>query len=77
MPILQKYTPTLIGACKKAIELSETMVSSWLETNMFSLDPNPKDKAGAVVSRPGISRENLEPWEAHLNRSSSSLGTQD
>jgi hypothetical protein len=59
VPILQKYTPTLIGSCKKAIELSETMVSSWLETNMFSDDPNPKDKAAAVVAALGSPEKTL------------------
>jgi hypothetical protein len=36
VPILNKYTPTLIGNCEKAIKLAESIVGTWLETNMFA-----------------------------------------
>lgn len=45
--IIGKYHPTLLGACKKAIEWSETMVSQWLENNMCNGD---KDKVANIIS---------------------------
>jgi hypothetical protein len=56
------------------------MVSSWLETNMFSDDPNPKDKAAVVVAALGspektlshgrhISIDQAEPWDSRLRLS--------
>jgi ClpP class serine protease len=35
-PIFQKYKPTLIGECTKAIQWSESMVRDWLLSGMFS-----------------------------------------
>jgi len=34
-PIINKYSPTLIGECEKAITWSTEMVRTWLETGMF------------------------------------------
>ncbi|WP_088187520.1 ATP-dependent Clp protease proteolytic subunit [Desulfosporosinus sp. FKA] len=34
--IISKYHPTFIGDCEKAIDWSTELVSSWLETGMFS-----------------------------------------
>lgn len=47
--IIGKYTPTLIGECKHAIDMSKDMVTSWLETGMFKDDDNRKDKAKKIV----------------------------
>src|SRR5690606_9218762 len=47
--ILSKYSPTLIGECEKAIKWSETMVESWLKSNMFDGDADKDDKATAVI----------------------------
>ena len=44
--ILQKYNPTLIGECEKAIKWSKEMVRGWLESNMLKHD---KVKANKVV----------------------------
>nr|DAT55034.1 MAG TPA: periplasmic serine protease [Caudoviricetes sp.] len=44
--ILQKYNPTLIGECEKAIKWSKEMVRGWLESNMLKHD---KVKAQKVV----------------------------
>lgn len=41
--IIGKYHPTLLGACKQAIEWSEKMVESWLKYNMCSEDPKKVD----------------------------------
>ncbi len=38
--IIGKYNPTLLGACKQAIEWSEKMVSEWLKNNMCNGDEN-------------------------------------
>lgn len=59
MPILQRYTPTLIGLCEKAIALSETMVKSWLTTGMFSDAMNPEEKATKVVDALGSHAKTL------------------
>lgn len=34
-PILSKYSPTLVGECKKAIEWAEELVKEWLVSGMF------------------------------------------
>lgn len=47
--ILNKYSPTLIGECEKAIKWSETMVSKWLKDNMFSKDPNKETKVADII----------------------------
>jgi ClpP class serine protease len=59
LPILQKYTPTLIGACEKAIKLSETMVKSWLATGMFADAKNPETSAKKIVSALGSHAQTL------------------
>jgi hypothetical protein len=48
-PIIAKYQPTLIGACEKAIKLSESLVTKWLETGMFNGDPDAAAKSKVVV----------------------------
>jgi ClpP class serine protease len=45
--IISKYHPTLLGACKQAIEWSEKMVNQWLDGNMCNGD---KDKVKKIVS---------------------------
>lgn len=49
--IIQKYHPTFLGECEKAIDLSEMMVKEWLISNMFSdLPPaEAKTKADKIV----------------------------
>ena len=48
-PIIEQYTPTFLGECQKAIELSKELVTEWLETGMFAGDPHAKSKARRVV----------------------------
>ncbi len=36
LPILEKYTPTLVGKCERAVEMAEKIVGSWLETGMLN-----------------------------------------
>src|SRR5258708_6035800 len=59
LPILSKYTPTLLGACEKAITLSETMVKSWLVTGMFADAENPQEKAEEIVAALGSHAQTL------------------
>jgi len=58
-PILQKYTPTLIGACEKAITLSETMVKSWLVSGMFTDAKDPEASANKIISALGSHAQTL------------------
>lgn len=51
--ILSKYSPTLIGECEKAIKWSESMVESWLKSNMFDGDADKDAKATAVIKELG------------------------
>lgn len=48
--IINKYHPTFIGDCKKAIELSEELVKSWLVNGMFNGDPNADQTAQHIVT---------------------------
>ncbi len=47
--VVSKYPPTFIGECAKAIELSETLVASWLSMNMLASDKNREDKVNKIV----------------------------
>ena len=48
-PIFNKYQPTLIGECAKAIQWSETMVKEWLKTGMFRGQADADDKVKKVM----------------------------
>lgn len=50
-PIISKYHPTFIGDCKKAIDWADSIVTKWLEDNMFSGEAKPSSKAKAVVKQ--------------------------
>lgn len=49
--ILSKYHPTLLGECKKAIDLSSEIVLKQLESVMFAGDKNGKEKAKNVIKK--------------------------
>lgn len=51
--ILNKYNPTLIGECQKAITWANTMVAQWLKDNMFEGDGNADSKVGAIIKELG------------------------
>jgi len=44
VPILQKYTPTLLGECANAIKMAEEIVGDWLESGMLKDHPEHKKK---------------------------------
>jgi ClpP class serine protease len=48
--ILQKYSPTIIGECQKAIKWSESMTREWLNTCMFRDDVNAKENIKAILT---------------------------
>ena len=52
-PILQKYSPALIGECEKAIKWAEEMAQRWLETGVFDGDAAATQKAQKVVKELG------------------------
>jgi len=52
-PIIQKYNPTLIGECEKAIQWSEEMTKEWLTTGMLKGDPEAYSKADAIITELG------------------------
>ena len=47
--IISKYPPTFLGDCKKAVEASQKMVRTWLETGMFKDDEDAEDKARNIA----------------------------
>ncbi len=49
LPILPQYGPALLVQSKNALELSEELVSEWLESYMFSGDPKANQKAGKIA----------------------------
>ncbi|MBI5042854.1 MAG: ATP-dependent Clp protease proteolytic subunit [Nitrospirae bacterium] len=64
--VVSKYHPTFIGECQNAIEWSEEIVSSWLETNMFDGVPDAKGKANKVVKNLG-SHEDTKTHARHIH----------
>ncbi|WP_289146695.1 SDH family Clp fold serine proteinase [uncultured Megamonas sp.] len=63
--IINKYPPTFIGECQKAIEWSQSMVTEWLENGMFAGEENAKEKA-EKVSRTLSSHEKHKTHNRHL-----------
>lgn len=66
-PILQKYSPALIGECDKAIKWAEEMAQRWLETGVFDRDPQAKQKAEKVVKELGdhsVTKSHSRHYEA-------------
>lgn len=49
-PIIAKYSPALIGECKKAVDWSIELAKGYLETGMFKDDSNAKEKAEQIVN---------------------------
>lgn len=52
-PILNKYNPTLVGECEKAIEWSEQMVEEWLRANMLNGDQDIDEKIKTIIEELG------------------------
>lgn len=58
-PILQKYQPTLVGECEKAIKWSESLVKEWLRTGMFGAQKNSGRKITKIITELGDHAVNL------------------
>ena len=52
-PIINKYTPTLIGECEKAIKWGNEMVKEWLVTGMFAGESDAASQADHVIAELG------------------------
>lgn len=52
-PIINKYTPTLIGECEKAIAWSNEMTADLLRTGMFAEEDNPQEKIDRILQELG------------------------
>lgn len=50
-PIIGKYHPTLVGDCKKAIDMSNEIVEKWLSNCMFNGDSDGPKKAKLIVEK--------------------------
>jgi len=64
--IIGKYHPTFIGECQNAINWSQQIVASWLETGMFDRDPNAKLIAKKIVNEL-TDRANMKTHSRHLS----------
>ncbi len=51
--VINKYPVGLVGTCEKAIEWSEQIACSWLETGMFANEADPAAKAKSVIDEIG------------------------
>ncbi len=58
-PILQKYHPTLVGECEKAIKWSESLVREWLGTAMFSSSKDKDQRIKTILTELGDHALNL------------------
>lgn len=65
-PVIEKYNPTFIGECQKAIELSDELVGEWLRTGMFSGDADADKKAAKVLEKLG-SHKNTKTHDRHIS----------
>ncbi|MGC1480795.1 MAG: ATP-dependent Clp protease proteolytic subunit [Chthoniobacterales bacterium] len=74
VPILQKYTPTLIGACEKAAQLSEHTVAKWLETGMFAGEADAKKRSMKVIEELGSHQRALNHGRHYAYEKIRSLG---
>lgn len=48
--IIEKYHPTFLGECKKAIELSDEFVGEWLKTGMFNGVENKEKRVEDILN---------------------------
>ncbi len=65
-PVIEKYNPTFIGECQKAIELSEELVGEWLKTGMFCNDADADKKASKVLEKLG-SHKSTKTHNRHIS----------
>lgn len=59
LPILKRYTPTLIGSCDKAIRLSEEIVGRWLLNGMLNGKEDAEEQKKKILEEFGSHERNL------------------
>lgn len=67
-PVIEKYQPTFLGECQKAIELSDELVGEWLKTGMFSGEVDADKKARKVLEKLG-SHKDTKTHGRHISAS--------
>lgn len=65
--IVSKYHPTFIGECSKAIELSNELVASWLETGMFEGEKNAHNRSVNLVKKYLNNHKDSKTHDRHFN----------
>ena len=65
-PVIEKYKPTFIGECQKAIELSEELVGEWLKSGMFCNDADADKKAAKIIEKLG-SHKSTKTHNRHIS----------
>lgn len=58
-PILRQYTPTLIGSCKRAVEMAEQIVENWLRDGMLKDVDDRDERIKRVLSEFGSHQRSL------------------
>jgi membrane-bound ClpP family serine protease len=67
--ILQRYAPTLIGECQKAIAWAEEMVSEWLKSNMLKDHQDKDNIVRNIISELGSHARTLShSRHIHINK---------
>jgi hypothetical protein len=64
--LLSRYPATFIASCRKAIELSNDLVTGWLESGMMAAEQNPSAMAKVVVEWLG-SPKNHKTHDRHVS----------
>lgn len=65
-PIIEKYQPTFLGECQKAIELSDELVGEWLKSGMFKGDADATKKAERILEKLG-SHKSTKTHDRHIS----------
>lgn len=65
-PILQKYHPTYLGQCEKAIQWAKEIVGDNLQSRMFKGESEGEKKIGKIIEELGDHSENLS-HERHID----------
>ncbi len=47
--VFDKYPPTFIGDCERAVDGARTMITDWLKSGMLSSEPDPSQAAESAV----------------------------
>ncbi|MCJ7444943.1 MAG: hypothetical protein MUO26_10510 [Methanotrichaceae archaeon] len=67
LPILNQYGPALLVQCKNALDLSEKLVSEWLESYMFAGKENAK-KTSKKIAHKLSNHKFFKSHGRHINR---------